>query len=324
MIIAFVDNTDFYAAGIESEKEMQNIVKTHADLCEATGGKIQKTKIQTFAWRWGMVNGNFQLFDVPNVLTVHETKVKQLKVNECARTLGVTMGPSIQWKSQFEVMRRKLNESVRKLMNSELKTWQVHIYFNIYLVKSVFFGCGIVELNERELHEMERICEKPILRKLHLSEKFPRRMMCVDKKSLGLGLMRPKTIMSMLKLKQCFGNMRLLNNASDMIKTNSENEQILSGRSKNIHEIKCEERWWPHTWIDEVKKSCEERDIDVIENIDRTTITANKTVMDLACEYVKDKPKCEDMHEKINHVRLHKKVYLPCELLGMNGKSRTD
>ena len=175
-------------------------------------------------------------------------------------------------------------------MNTELQTWQVHVYFNTCLVKSVFFGYGIIELNDRELQEMERIHEKPILRKLHLSEKFLQRIMHVDKRSLELDLMRPKTIFTMLKLKQYFGNMRLSINASEMIRANFEKEKVLSGRSTKIYETQHNERWWPHTWIDEVKKSCEEREIAVKENTDSMMITTNKTVMDMAHEFVRDKP----------------------------------
>lgn len=61
MIIAFVDDTDFYTAGLDSEEEVQKIMKTYTDLHEATGGRIQKNKIQTFAWRWSMVNGEFKM-----------------------------------------------------------------------------------------------------------------------------------------------------------------------------------------------------------------------------------------------------------------------
>ena len=45
MIITFVDDTDIYSAGIDSEKDMQKIMKTYTDLHEATGGLIQKDKI---------------------------------------------------------------------------------------------------------------------------------------------------------------------------------------------------------------------------------------------------------------------------------------
>ena len=46
-------------------------------------------------------------------------------------------------------------------------------------------------------------------------------------------------------------------------------------------------------------------------------------LMDMACEYAKEKPHLEETHKRINQVRLLKKVYLPCEILGINGRSST-
>lgn len=40
MIIAFVDDTDFYTSGDKSEDEMQRIMSQHVNFHEATGGKI--------------------------------------------------------------------------------------------------------------------------------------------------------------------------------------------------------------------------------------------------------------------------------------------
>lgn len=73
----------------------KKIIKIHTELCESTGDKIQKEKTQTFTWIWHMINGECKIVNKPNRLTVHRTRVKQLKVNECVRALGVTIGPSL-------------------------------------------------------------------------------------------------------------------------------------------------------------------------------------------------------------------------------------
>ena len=83
-------------------------------------------------------NGINETLNVCNDLTVHSSKVHQLMPNECVKTLRVMMSPSLTWDPQFEMMRNKMHESVRKLMNTELKTWLVHVYFHIYMIKSVF------------------------------------------------------------------------------------------------------------------------------------------------------------------------------------------
>ena len=112
-----------------------------------------------------------EIENTANKLTVHGKDVEQLKVEHSVRTLGVWMSPYLMWNDQFEVMRKKMYESARKLMNAEIKTWQVHIYFHIYVIKSVFFGCGVVNLSDEQHKELEKIHEVSILRELNLSEK---------------------------------------------------------------------------------------------------------------------------------------------------------
>lgn len=123
---------------------MQRIMKQHVNLHEATGGRIQEDKSQMFAWQWKLENGEQHIECKQNRLSAHEKQVKQMKIDECVHTLGVIMGPSLKWTNQFLKMKEKTVESVRKLMNTELKAWQVHVYFNMYVIKSVFFGCGVV------------------------------------------------------------------------------------------------------------------------------------------------------------------------------------
>ena len=72
MIIAFVDDTDFYTSGEKSEDEMQRIIKQHVDLCEATGGRMQEDKSQMFAWQWKLENGEQQIEHKRSRLLVHE------------------------------------------------------------------------------------------------------------------------------------------------------------------------------------------------------------------------------------------------------------
>ena len=52
-------------------------------------------------------------------------------------------------------------------------------------------------------------------------------------------------------------------------------------------------------------------------------ITKNKTIMDYVIMYVKMKQISELCIAPINQVRTHKKMYLPCELIVLNGKHVT-
>ena len=51
-VIAFVDDSDFCASGLECERKMQEIVNYYANLYEATGGKVQKEKVMMYSWKW--------------------------------------------------------------------------------------------------------------------------------------------------------------------------------------------------------------------------------------------------------------------------------
>ena len=51
------------------------------------------------------------------------------------------------------------------------------MYFNIYFITSVYFSAGIIELNDKQEKELQRIYEALILRKLGLSEKFPKELL---------------------------------------------------------------------------------------------------------------------------------------------------
>ena len=128
-----------------------------------------------------------------------------------------------------------------KMMNTNICAWQVYEYFNMYVVQQVFFQCGIVDLAREEEVELQRIYENPMLQNLGLGEKFLRRLTYIDVKVLGLGLMRPRTIMSILGVKLHIVNMRTNQGASEMTQSNEQQSQVESGRGRHIMEIKPEE-----------------------------------------------------------------------------------
>ena len=77
------------------------------------------------------------------------------------------------WKGQFEVIRSKMAALITKLMNLEINSYQASIYYHVYMIKAVFFGCRVVELYLKEEEELKRIYKKLLLQKLGLSKKFP-------------------------------------------------------------------------------------------------------------------------------------------------------
>ena len=139
-------------------------------------------------------------------LTVYGEKIVSIEVTQSTRTLGVHLNPALLQKSQFKVMRLKMSESITKLMNLDINSYQASVYYNMYMIKAVLFRYSVVELHLKEEEELKRIYEEPFLQKLGLSKKFPRAVMYTRKSTLGLGIMAPSTIIALLKLKLFIGN----------------------------------------------------------------------------------------------------------------------
>ena len=81
-----------------------------------------------------------------------------------------------------------------KIINVYLNYYQISIYYNIYVLTSVYFGYGITKLDDKEEAELMKIYEVLILKKLGLSIKFLQAIMHILKESLGLEFVKPKTI----------------------------------------------------------------------------------------------------------------------------------
>ena len=90
------------------------------------------------------------------------------------RTLRVFMNMALKWDEQFEKMKEKLINSIRKLINTKINSYQAHIYFNMYIIRSIYFRYGIFKLIEVQDKALRLIYERLILKKLGLGEKFLR------------------------------------------------------------------------------------------------------------------------------------------------------
>ena len=75
------------------------------------------------------------------------------------------------------------------------------MFYNAYLIKNVYFRTGIIQLTLNQELKLIRIYKQMILWKLRLSKKFPRRILYVRKSVLGIGIMKPSTIVDTLALK---------------------------------------------------------------------------------------------------------------------------
>ena len=48
-----------------------------------------------------------------------------------------------------------MHQSVKKIINTDINPFQISIYFNVYMIKSVFIGYGVVDLNKKEEAELK-------------------------------------------------------------------------------------------------------------------------------------------------------------------------
>ena len=67
--------------------KMQEVMNLYTGLYEATGGKIQQTKIMFYCWRWVYENGEKEIDELSATLVVHEDKIQQIEIHKSTRTL---------------------------------------------------------------------------------------------------------------------------------------------------------------------------------------------------------------------------------------------
>ena len=113
-----------------------------------------------------------------------------------------------------------------------------HLYYNAYLIKNMYFGSRVMPLIEKQEITLKQIYEPVILRKMNLSEKFPRSVLYSRKTALGIELMAPKTIIGVLLLKIYLGNQRLNQKVAKIIQINEDNARLSRGYSKSILDMK--------------------------------------------------------------------------------------
>jgi len=65
-------------------------------------------------------------------------------LKEVTRMLGIHIIPSNTWIKQISIMKEKMSLAIGKLNNTALQTNLTYLYFNAYLLKSIFFGTGII------------------------------------------------------------------------------------------------------------------------------------------------------------------------------------
>ena len=91
VVIAYVDDADFCTIGDDCEIKMQKIVSYYLKMYEATGDKVQKEKVYVYSWK--CINNKIQ--NVKVKIKLKEAVIKQIKVHESIKTLGVCVNPQL-------------------------------------------------------------------------------------------------------------------------------------------------------------------------------------------------------------------------------------
>jgi hypothetical protein len=322
--VAFVDDNDMMSDGDDVNQKMKIIVTEYNDLYTATGGYIEEDKSKYYAYQWVTRSGRKIIKNIDEKVEINGKELKQVECKNTVKTLGVIMGPSLTWDNQFVEMVNKMKEAIGRLKQTEIVVSTAAMYYNMYLSKKVYFGCGIVALTEPQEEILKKIYEPVLLRKMGLSEKFPRSVLYSRKSALGVGLMSPTTIISSLALKMYIGHNRYRSELSKVIRINEENARCFYGYSESMININCQ--YWPEKmiWSDEIKDKLTKRDLMLHNCVnERSWVSKNKTIMDYAVEYVTERELTKKTLQAINHVRLYKRMLLPCELIGFHGDQVT-
>ena len=304
---------------------MQKMLNLYDRLYGATGGVIENQKSKLYAWQWKWKQGQKELVQNKIEIWLNGRKLMEINPKESQRTLGVFMNPQLKWEKQFEAMKEKMCRAMSRLKGTSISIANAYVFFNMYLIKQVYFGCGIIELLPAQEKILLHICESTLLKKLRLSEKFPRRILYARKSELGVGILKPTTMIAILALKLYLGHKRNKDRISKIIEINEKNVAYQYGYSQKLLDINRTMKPKNVIWSDEIANILQSRGI-VLVNVDesRNYKTQNKTVMDLAHEYIKTYKHNNNLHAILNQVRLYKKINLPCELVGLLGSGEIE
>jgi len=172
--------------------------------------------------------------------------------------------------------------------------------------------------------ELMKISEPILLKKMGLSINFPRKLLYARKSALGVGLIKPSTMILILSMRLYAGHVRAGDRISNIIRINKENAMFQNAYSSNV--LKAPERDDKEvaTWSEEIGWELQKRGIEIINNQETNQInTTNKTIMDYAQQYRLEKEESKLIIPPINQVRVYKRMYLPCELVGFCGSKET-
>ena len=122
-----------------------------------------------------------------------------------------------------------------------------------------------------------------MIRKLSLGDKCPRKLLCIQNKSLGVGLIAPNTVIGILETRWWVGNKRLKGDFSKIIEVHKENSFIDSRLRKKERREESYVKNWKEGWTEEVESAFSSREIEML-NEDQNVEIHKKKSLDVACK----------------------------------------
>ena len=123
-----------------------------------------------------------------------------------------------------------------------------------------------------------------------LSENFPRLMLYSRKTALGVELMSPNTIISVLALKLYLGHNRSKSELSKVININEENARLFYGYSGHVLNVELENKPKVVIWSDEIQHMLSSRKLNIVNRTnERKWMSKNESIMDKSMQYASEK-----------------------------------
>ena len=115
-------------------------------------------------------------------------------------------------------MKEKLTISIKKVIVTEMSIYR-DIYFNMYMLWSIYFGYRVVQLIKKQEDELRSIYKGPLIKKLGLSVKYLKYVIYTRILVEGLGILQPKIILAIIALKHYLACSCTNNNVAKIINT---------------------------------------------------------------------------------------------------------
>ena len=195
------------------------------------------------------------------MLIINENRLRQTSIKESVKSLGIFLNPTLKWIYQFEMMKDKMFKSMSKLRSTPLTIGNAHVFFNMCLITQAYFGCGVIHLNPNQEKILMKISEGTLLRKVDLSEKFPRKVLCAIKSQLGVGILKPNAILTILSLKLCLGHRRFQDSMSKQISINEKEAHFQCRFKDGMFETAMKNKLQNKIWSDELAQRLNDRGI---------------------------------------------------------------